>query len=92
MNWHEGNLADARTQPNNVKPPQKIAEGSARGQCPVVLYEREGSQRAAGLWAGREERRAKAARRGAGRKGIRRKLRGKKNLPKVSTSKRESSL
>ena len=41
---HEGNLADARTQPNNVKPPQKIAEGSARGQCPAVLYEREGSR------------------------------------------------
>ena len=34
---HEGNLADARTQPNNVRTPQKIVEGSARGQCPVVL-------------------------------------------------------
>ena len=41
---HEGNLADARTQPNNVRPPQKIVEGSARGQCPAVLYEREGSR------------------------------------------------
>ena len=44
MRRHEGNLADARTQPNNVKPPQKTAEGSARGQCPGVLYEREGSR------------------------------------------------
>ena len=31
---HEGNLADARTQPNNLTPPQNFAQGSAQGQCP----------------------------------------------------------
>ena len=41
---HGGNLADARAQPNNLTPPQNFAEGSAQGQCPVVLYEREGSR------------------------------------------------
>ena len=75
---HEGNLADARTQPNNVKPPQKTAEGSARGQCPGVLYEREGSRGQQDC--GRAEKRGgqKQQEEERAEKGIRRKLRAKR--------------
>ena len=38
-------------------PRKKIAQGSARGQCPVVLYEADGGRRAQqeGTAGGREE-------------------------------------
>ena len=90
---HEGNLADARTQPNNVRPPQKIVEGSARGQCPVVLYEREGSRGQQDCGRAEKKGGQKQQERGGQREGIRKKWRReKKNLANVSTSKRESQV
>ena len=44
---------------------KKIAQGSARGQCPVVLYERKGGREQQD--GGRAEKRS-GQRRGAGRK------------------------
>ena len=37
--WHEGNLADARTQPTTYRlPAEKFAQGFPRGASPCVLY------------------------------------------------------
>ena len=55
---HEGNLADARTQPNNLTPPQNFAQGSAQGQCPGGFNDGEGST---GRRADREEARAEGS-------------------------------
>ena len=55
---HEGNLADARTQPNNLTPLQNFAQGSAQGQCPGGFNDGEGST---GRRADREEARAEGS-------------------------------
>ena len=55
---HEGNLADARTQPNNLAPLQNFAQGSAQGQCPGGSNDGEGST---GRRADREEARAEGS-------------------------------
>ena len=55
---HEGNLADARTQPNNLTPLQNFAQGSAQGQCPGGFNDGEGST---GRRSDREEARAEGS-------------------------------
>ena len=55
---HGGNLADARTQPNNLTPLQNFAQGSAQGQCPGGFNDGEGST---GRRSDREEARAEGS-------------------------------
>ena len=81
---HEGNLADARTQPNNLTPLQNFAQGSARGQCPVVCMREKGAEGSGIVGWQRRGAGKSSKKRGGQREGIRRKLqREKKNLINV---------
>ena len=55
---HEGNLADARAQPNNLAPLQNFEQGPAQGQCPGGFNGGEGSTERR---ADREEARAEGS-------------------------------